>query len=170
MYFLLVTLNFSVYSLVASSFLFCRCFFLNVYGPYVFQLCRYSLLLFEIIITGISDYTYGIPYLEGSVQRKLRQVWNCADHWVLAWDCNTGHYLEVLIHHRLVFNIFPFPVSKIKLIGNTIGEALRIVVRAAPILSFPLCCANTIGPAICTQPIQSKKTSYWCHKFTPLRQ
>jgi hypothetical protein len=33
-------------------------------------------------------------------------------------------------------------------ISITIEEALRIVVRASPILSFPLSIANTIGPAI----------------------
>ncbi len=35
----------------------------------------------------------------------------------------------------------------------TIGEALRIVVRASPILSVSLCSANTIGPAIRAPPI-----------------
>ncbi len=30
---------------------------------------------------------------------------------------------------------------------------LRIDVRASPILSFPLCCANTIGPAIRNAPV-----------------
>ncbi len=34
------------------------------------------------------------------------------------------------------------------MISVTIGEALRTDVSAVPILSFPLCCANTIGPAI----------------------
>jgi hypothetical protein len=33
-------------------------------------------------------------------------------------------------------------------ISISIGEALRLVVRASPILLFPLCSANTIGPVI----------------------
>jgi hypothetical protein len=32
-------------------------------------------------------------------------------------------------------------------ISITIGEALRLVVHTSPILSVPLCSANTIGPA-----------------------
>jgi hypothetical protein len=56
--------------------------------------------------------------LKGSVQRKLRWVYNSANHWVLAWDCGAGHYLEFLIHHCLVLNIFPFPVSTAKFVGE----------------------------------------------------
>ncbi len=33
-------------------------------------------------------------------------------------------------------------------VSITIGEALRLAVRASPVLLFPLCSANTIGPAI----------------------
>jgi hypothetical protein len=38
-------------------------------------------------------------------------------------------------------------------ISIIIGEALRIVNSASPILSFFLCCANTIGTTIRTPPI-----------------
>jgi hypothetical protein len=56
--------------------------------------------------------------LKGSVQRKLRWVENSANRCVLAWDCGGGHYIEFLFRRRLVLNIFPFPVSTAKLLGN----------------------------------------------------
>jgi hypothetical protein len=55
---------------------------------------------------------------QGSVQQKLRWVENIANRWVLAWDCGAGHYFKFLFHRHLVLNIFPFPVSTVKLIGN----------------------------------------------------
>jgi hypothetical protein len=36
----------------------------------------------------------------------------------LAWDCGAGHYFDLLIRRHLVLNVFPFPVSKAKLIGE----------------------------------------------------
>jgi hypothetical protein len=36
----------------------------------------------------------------------------------LAWDCGAGHYFEFLLRRCLVLNIFPFPVSTAKLIGD----------------------------------------------------
>jgi hypothetical protein len=39
----------------------------------------------------------------------------------------------------------------------TTGKVWRIGVQALPILSCLLCCANTIGPAICTLPIGEAK-------------
>jgi hypothetical protein len=36
----------------------------------------------------------------------------------LAWDCGAGHYFELFLRRRLVLNIFPFPVSTAKLIGD----------------------------------------------------
>jgi hypothetical protein len=36
----------------------------------------------------------------------------------LDWDCGAGHYFEFLICRRLVLNIFPFPVSTAKLLGD----------------------------------------------------
>ncbi len=62
-------------------------------------------------------------------------------------------------------------------ISVTIGEARRIDVRASPILSFPLCCANTIVAAIRTQPVgeaqrikkNSTKTSHWGCEFVAFR-
>jgi hypothetical protein len=53
----------------------------------------------------------------------------------------------------------------------TIGKALQIVVYTSFILSFPLCYANTIGPAIHTLPSEaqqikkSAKTSNWRSEF-----
>jgi hypothetical protein len=72
-------------------------------------------------------------------------------------------------------------------ISITIGEALRIVVRALPILLFPLCSANTIGPAIHSSPkgkaqqkkknprklligaMNSPRFAYWHGEGAPLR-
>jgi hypothetical protein len=36
-------------------------------------------------------------------------------------------------------------------ISITIGEVLRTIFHASPILSFSLCCANTVGSAIPTR-------------------
>jgi hypothetical protein len=36
----------------------------------------------------------------------------------LTWDCGAGHYFGVFFHLRLVLNIFPFPVSTAKLLGD----------------------------------------------------
>ncbi len=36
----------------------------------------------------------------------------------MAWDCGAGHYFEFLLRGCLVLNIFPFPVSTAKLIGD----------------------------------------------------
>ncbi len=62
-------------------------------------------------------------------------------------------------------------------ISIPIGEALRLVVCASPILLFPLCSTNTIGPAICSPLIgeaqrirkKSAKTSHWPYEFAMLR-
>ncbi len=40
------------------------------------------------------------------------------------------------------------------------GEELRMVIRASPILSFSLCCANIIGPAIRAPPIGEAQRRY----------
>jgi hypothetical protein len=64
--------------------------------------------------------------------------------------------LGVLLNfHFAILNIFQFLVSTAKLlaISITIGEALQIVFCALPILSFSLCCAKTICPAVHTPPI-----------------
>ncbi len=36
----------------------------------------------------------------------------------MTWDCGAGHYFELLLHRRLALNIFPFPVTIAKLIGE----------------------------------------------------
>ncbi len=73
------------------------------------------------------------------------------------------------------------------MISITIGEALRLGVRASPILSFPLCSINIVGPAIRSQLIgeaqRIKKNpqklligttnlprfAYWNGQFAPFR-
>jgi hypothetical protein len=52
-------------------------------------------------------------------------------------------------HLRMHPQIHLHPASAISITG----EARQIDVRAPPILSFPLCCANTIGSAIRTPPV-----------------
>jgi hypothetical protein len=36
----------------------------------------------------------------------------------MAWDCGAGHYFDFLLRRRLVLNIFPFPDTTVKLIGE----------------------------------------------------
>jgi hypothetical protein len=36
----------------------------------------------------------------------------------MAWDCGAGHYFELLFRRHLALNIFPFPVTIAKLIGE----------------------------------------------------
>jgi hypothetical protein len=67
--------------------------------------------------TGVKKISLDCPF-KGSVQRKLRWVWNSANRCVWAWDCGAGHYFEFLFRCRLVLNIFPFPVSTAKLLGD----------------------------------------------------
>jgi hypothetical protein len=51
-------------------------------------------------------------------------------------------------------------------ISITIGEAPQIGVHALPILSFPLCCANTIGPMIITLPKgEAQQIKKICNNF-----
>jgi hypothetical protein len=72
----------------------------------------------------------------------------------LALNSGIGHYFKFLLRHHLVLNKIPFrSVQQNKqVIFITIGEALRIVVRALPILSFSLCCTNTTGAVIRISP------------------
>jgi hypothetical protein len=75
-------------------------------------------------------------------------------------DSGTLHYFDFISHHRLALNIFLFPISTAKLIGEfysiTIGEAQQISVSASSILLYLLCCANATGAAIRTPPIGDK--------------
>ncbi len=49
---------------------------------------------------------------------KTKVVENSTNRCVLAWDCGAGHYFAFLIRRHLVSNIFPFPVSTAKLLGD----------------------------------------------------
>jgi hypothetical protein len=56
---------------------------------------------------------------KGSVQYKLRWVKN-GDIWrVWAWYRGAGYYFVVLGGLRLVFTLFPFPVSTAQIIGES---------------------------------------------------
>ncbi len=70
-------------------------------------------LITLLVLTRNDDFP-----LKGSVQRKLGWVKNSANRWVLAWDYGAGHYFEFLLRCRLLLNIFMFPVSTAKLIGD----------------------------------------------------
>jgi hypothetical protein len=56
--------------------------------------------------------------IKDNVQRKLRWVKNSTNHYIFAWDCGAGHYFEFLTCRCRVLNIFPFPVSAAKLLGD----------------------------------------------------
>ncbi len=56
--------------------------------------------------------------LKGSVQWKLRWVYNGFNLYVWAWDCGAGRFYVVLFRFHLAFIIFPFPVSTAQLIGE----------------------------------------------------
>ncbi len=56
--------------------------------------------------------------LKGSVQRKLTWIENGVNGWILASDCGAGHYFDFLIRRHLVLNLFPFPLSTEKLLGE----------------------------------------------------
>jgi hypothetical protein len=60
--------------------------------------------------------------VKSSVQRKLRWVESGINRWVLASDCGAGHYFDFLLRHRLALNIFPFPVTTAKLIGEFLEQ------------------------------------------------
>jgi hypothetical protein len=62
-----------------------------------------------------------------------------------------GIILIFLFRHRLIMNIFPFPVSTAKLVGVFYNN--KMVVCTLTILTFSLCSANTIGLAIRAPPI-----------------
>ncbi len=68
----------------------------------------------------------------------------------MAWDRGAGDCFHILLRRRLALNIFPFPVTTAKLIGEFYNNrrARRMDVCASPILSCSLYCANTIGAAI----------------------
>ncbi len=85
-----------------------------------------------------------------------------------------GIFFQVLIRRWRVLNIFLFPVSTEKLIGNsiTIGIALGIVVRSSPILSFPLYYWSrnlfSTNRRSATNKNKSVKTSNWRCEFAAL--
>ncbi len=89
--------------------------------------------------------------------------------WVLAWDCNAGHYFEFLIPRCLVLNIFPFLVRTAKLLGNFYNKQAKRCKQfsllclffrfsyAAPILQVPRF-------VICQQAKHSKENKI-CENF-----
>ncbi len=78
----------------------------------------------------------------------------------MAWHCGAGHYLDLdfLIRRHLVLDIFPFPVSTAKLIGNLCNNR-RSAAQRYPGFTYSVvflmlrqyywCCdsyvANTVG-------------------------
>ncbi len=56
--------------------------------------------------------------IKSSVQQKLRWVWIGVNRLPMAWGCGAGHYFDFLLCRHLTLNIFPFPVTTAKLIGE----------------------------------------------------
>jgi hypothetical protein len=56
--------------------------------------------------------------IKGNVQQKLRWVENGVNRCVWAWDCGVRSFYVVLLRRRLVFTIFPFPVSTAQVTGK----------------------------------------------------
>jgi hypothetical protein len=67
--------------------------------------------------------------VKGSVQRKLRWVLYNANRWIKAWDSGAGHYFYFLIRQRLALNIFLFPVTTAKLIGELFNNRRSAALR-----------------------------------------
>jgi hypothetical protein len=40
----------------------------------------------------------------------------------MAWDCGAGHHFDFLLRRRLALNIFLFPVTKAKFIGELLNN------------------------------------------------
>jgi hypothetical protein len=54
----------------------------------------------------------------------------------MAWDCGAGHYFDLLIRRRLVWNVFPFPVSKAESIGEFCNNR-RSAANRCPRFAYP---------------------------------
>jgi hypothetical protein len=68
----------------------------------------------------------------------------------MAWDCGAGHYFDLLLRPRLALNIFPFPVTTAKLIGELYNNR-RSASHGCPRFAYSfvfLMLANTIGAEI----------------------
>ncbi len=104
---------------------------------------------------------------------------NSTNHWVLAWDCGAGHYFDLLIRRRLAMNVFPFPVSKAKLIGefynNRRSAANRCQPFAYPFVSLKLrqyywCCDSYSAYRQSAVNMKNpRKSYYWRCEFAALR-
>jgi hypothetical protein len=118
-------------------------------------------------------------HLKGSVQRKLRWVENGVNRNVGASDCGARDSFEFLFRRRLVLNIFPFPVSTAKLIGEIYNNR-RSAAKRCPRFAYSFVAlmlrqyywrcdsysANRRSPANIKNP---RKYSYWRCESAPLR-
>ncbi len=102
-----------------------------------------------------------------------------ANSCVLAWDCGAGHYFDLLIRRHLVLNVFPFPVSKAKLIGefynNTRSAANRCPRFAYPFVFLMLrqyywrCDSSSANRRSAANIKNLRKSYYWRCEFAALR-
>ncbi len=96
----------------------------------------------------------------------------------MAWDCGAGHCFDFLLCRHLAVNIFPFPVTTAKLIGefynNRRSAADRCPRFAYSFVSFMLhqyywsCDSYCVSRRSAANNKKSAKTFNWCCEFVAL--
>ncbi len=97
----------------------------------------------------------------------------------MAWDCGAGHCFDFLLRHRLALNIFPFPVTTVKLLGefynNRRSAANRCPRFAYSFVSFMLpqyywsCNSYCASRRSAANKKKSAKTFNWRCEFVAFR-
>jgi hypothetical protein len=97
----------------------------------------------------------------------------------MAWDCGAGDCLDILLRRRLALNIFPFPVTTAKLIGELCNNR-RSAAHGCPRFAYSFvllilrqyywrcdsCAANRRSAA---NNKKSAKSTYWRCECASLR-
>jgi hypothetical protein len=97
----------------------------------------------------------------------------------MGWDCGAGHYFDFLLRRRLALNIFPFPVTTAKLIGEFYYNR-RSVAHGSPRFAYSFvflmlrqyywrCDPYSANGRSAANEKKSAKTSYWRCEFAALR-
>jgi hypothetical protein len=104
---------------------------------------------------------------------RCQSLDNCLGLW------RAGHYFDCFLRRRLALNIFPFPVTIAKLIGefyNNRRSAANQCLRFASSFVFLMlrqyywrCNLFSANRQSAANLKKSVKTSYWCSEFTALR-
>jgi hypothetical protein len=97
----------------------------------------------------------------------------------MTWDCGAWHYFDFLLRRCLAFNIFPFPVTTAKLIGefyNNRQSAVYGCPRFAYSFVFLMlrqyywrCESYSANRRIAANMKNPWKSFYWCYESAPLR-